>query len=80
MVCSRLNNVGGDSCIRSVARRAALQGRSPAGSWRTAYRERAATVLPALGLLALVLLFGVHLPAPVRALIADAAAALEVGR
>ena len=59
---------------------AALQGRAPAASWRSEYRERAATVLPALGLLALVLLFGVHLPEPVRALIADAAAALEVGR
>jgi hydrogenase-4 component F len=59
---------------------AALQGRPPAGSWRTDYRERVATVAPALGLLALVLLFGLHLPAPVRALIADAATALETGR
>jgi hypothetical protein len=38
------------------------------------------TFAPALCLLGVVLLFGIHLPAAVRELIADAAAALEVGR
>jgi hydrogenase-4 component F len=59
---------------------AALQGRPPLAARRSDYRDRFATFAPALCLLALVLLFGLHLPAPVHALIADAAAALEVGR
>ena len=59
---------------------AALQGRPPATARASDYRDRFATVAPALALLGLVLLFGLHLPAGVRALIADAAAALEVGR
>ena len=59
---------------------AALQGRPPAAARASDYRDRFLTVAPALALLGLVLLFGLHLPAGVRALIADAAAALEVGR
>jgi len=59
---------------------AALQGRPPAGARRSDYRDGVATAAPALVLLGLVLLFGVHLPEPVRSLIAQAAAALEVGR
>jgi hydrogenase-4 component F len=59
---------------------AALQGRPPASARRSDYRDRFATVAPALLLLGLVLLFGLHLPGPVRTLVADAAAALEVGR
>lgn len=59
---------------------AALQGRPPRGAQRSDYRDGFATFVPALCLLGLVLLFGLHLPAPVRGLITDAAAALEVGR
>jgi hydrogenase-4 component F len=59
---------------------AALQGRPPASARRSDYRDGLATAAPALVLLGLVLLFGLHLPGPVRALITDAAAALEVGR
>jgi hydrogenase-4 component F len=59
---------------------AALQGRPPLAARRSSYRDGVTTFAPALVLLALVLLFGLHLPAPVAALIADAAAALEVGR
>jgi hydrogenase-4 component F len=59
---------------------AALQGRPPASARRSSYRDSVTTFAPALLLLALVLLFGLHLPAPVQALLADAAAALEVGR
>jgi hydrogenase-4 component F len=59
---------------------AALQGRPPASARRSAYRDSVTTFAPALCLLGVVLLFGIHLPAAVRELIADAAAALEVGR
>ncbi len=59
---------------------AALQGRPPRAARRSIYRDSAATFGPPLALLALVLLFGLRLPAPVHDLIADAAAALEVGR
>ncbi len=59
---------------------AALQGRPPASARRSDYRDAFATVAPALLLLGLVLLFGFHLPAPLRSLLAEAAAALEVGR
>jgi len=59
---------------------AALQGRPPLSARRSSYRDSFTTFVPALCLLALVLLFGLHLPAAVRTLIADAAAALEVGR
>jgi len=59
---------------------AALQGRPPATARASDYRDRLLTVAPAVVLLGLVLLFGLHLPAGVRALVADAAAALEVGR
>jgi len=64
----------GDTTLR------ALQGRPPGGVRRSSYRDSVATVAPPLALMAIVLLFGVHLPAPVRALIQDAANALEVGR
>lgn len=59
---------------------AALQGRPPAGARASAYRDSFATAAPAALLLGLVLLFGLHLPDAVRSLIADAAAALKVGR
>jgi hydrogenase-4 component F len=58
----------------------ALQGRPPRGARESDYRDRFATVAPALVLLAIVLLFGLWLPDPVRALVSDAAAALEVGQ
>jgi hydrogenase-4 component F len=59
---------------------AALQGRPPARARRSDYRDGFATVAPAIALLGLVLLSGLHLPAPIETLIAEAAAALEVGR
>ncbi len=59
---------------------AALQGRPPASARASDYRDGFATVAPAILMLGLVLLFGTHLPEPVRALIGDAAGALEVGR
>jgi len=58
----------------------ALQGRPPLGARSSSYRDSVTTFAPVLGLLALVLLFGLHLPAPLRGLLAAAAAALEVGR
>ncbi len=57
---------------------AALQGKPSRAAHDAVYRERFATVAPAVLLLGVVLLFGLWLPAPVRALVADAAAALEV--
>jgi hydrogenase-4 component F len=59
---------------------AAVQGRPPQSARRSTYRESFTTFAPALCLLGLVLLFGVHLPAPVRALLDEAAAALAAGR
>lgn len=59
---------------------AALQGRSPRSARESSYRDSFTTFAPALALLALVLLFGVHLPQPVRTLLEDAAAALAVAR
>jgi hydrogenase-4 component F len=59
---------------------AAAQGRPPLSARRSNYRDSFTTVAPAVFLLALVLLFGLHIPEPVHRLIADAAAALEVGR
>jgi hydrogenase-4 component F len=59
---------------------AALQGRPPRSARGSDYRDRFATVAPALLLLGIVLLFGLWLPDPVRTLVADAAAALGVGR
>lgn len=56
----------------------ALQGRPPASARRSSYRDSFTTFAPALALMGLVLLFGVHLPEPVRHLLADAARALEV--
>ena len=59
---------------------AALQGRAPGSTFLSPYRDRFATVAPVLLLLGLVLLFGLRLPTIVHQLVADAAAALEVGR
>jgi hydrogenase-4 component F len=59
---------------------AAAQGRAPLSAMRSSYRDSFTTVAPTVFLLALVLLFGLHVPEPVRRLVADAAAALEVGR
>jgi hydrogenase-4 component F len=59
---------------------AALQGRPPRAARGTDYRDRFATVAPAVVLLASVLLFGLWLPDPLRVLVSEAAAALEVGR
>jgi hydrogenase-4 component F len=59
---------------------AALQGQPPASARRTSYRDGFTTFAPGLCLLGLVLLFGLYLPAPVRTLLAEAAAALAVGR
>lgn len=59
---------------------AAVQGRPPASARQSSYRDSVTTFVPALLLLGIVLLFGLHLPAPVRRLLAEAATALEVGR
>jgi hydrogenase-4 component F len=59
---------------------AAVQGRPPLSARRSGYRDSFTTFAPALVLLSLVLLFGLHVPEPVRRLIGDAAAALEAGR
>jgi hydrogenase-4 component F len=59
---------------------AALQGRPPRSARESSYQDSFTTLAPSLALLALVLVFGVHLPPGVRALIADAAAALAVAR
>lgn len=58
----------------------AVQGRPPASVQRSPYRDSFATVAPAVCLLALVLLFGLHLPAPLQELLGEAAAALGGGR
>jgi hydrogenase-4 component F len=58
---------------------AALQGRPPRSAWRSTYRDSFSTFAPLLGLALLVLLFGLHLPEPIRVLIQEAAAFLEVG-
>jgi hydrogenase-4 component F len=59
---------------------AATQGRPPLSARRSGYRDSFTTFAPALVLLGLVLLFGLHIPEPVRQLIGDAAMALAVGR
>jgi hydrogenase-4 component F len=59
---------------------AAVQGRPPLAAARLPYRDSFTTVVPAGLLMVLLLVFGLHLPAPVQALIATAATALEVGR
>ncbi|HNU81894.1 MAG TPA: proton-conducting transporter membrane subunit [Thermoanaerobaculia bacterium] len=59
---------------------AALQGRPTAYARQSAYRDRARGYLPPLLLVALVLLLGLHLPASLRGLLAEAAAALGGGR
>jgi len=59
---------------------AALQGRPTAYARQSAYRDRARGYLPPLLLVALVLLLGLHLPASLRGLLTEAAAALGGGR
>lgn len=59
---------------------AALQGRPSAGARTSDYRDGFATAAPAILLLGIVLLFGLHLPEAVKTLIGEAAAALSVGR
>ncbi|MFN7941774.1 MAG: proton-conducting transporter membrane subunit [Thermoanaerobaculia bacterium] len=59
---------------------AALQGPPPRSARHSDYRDRPTTFAPALALLLLVLLFGLHLPAPIRSLLENAAADLGVGR
>jgi hydrogenase-4 component F len=54
-----------------------VQGLPSAEGERTSYRDGLLTGLPALLSLALVLLLGVHIPAPVEALLRDAARFLE---
>jgi hydrogenase-4 component F len=59
---------------------AALQGRPTLKAQRSTYRDGVTTFVPALCLLGLVLLFGVRLPEPLRALLEEAAASLGAGR
>jgi hydrogenase-4 component F len=58
----------------------ALQGRPPTSALASSYRDGVATFAPALALMALVLLLGLHVPEPMRALLADAATALGRGQ
>jgi hydrogenase-4 component F len=55
---------------------AALQGSPTPKARRSSYRDSVTTFAPALCLLGLVLLFGLHLPAPLLDLLHDAAASL----
>jgi hydrogenase-4 component F len=63
-----------------------VQGRPPRAEpeqeqeQASAYHDRAATCLPILLFLALVLLLGVYIPPPLQSLLRDAAASLEVAR
>jgi hydrogenase-4 component F len=59
---------------------AALQGRPSPGARNSTYRDSFTTFAPALVLLALVLVFGLHLPGPLRALLEAAASVLGAGR
>lgn len=54
-----------------------VQGREPENAPRTAYREGVLTFLPPLLLLSLVLLLGVHIPAPLNNLLQNAVNFLE---
>jgi hydrogenase-4 component F len=56
---------------------AVVQGRDPEDAPRTAYREGVLTIVPPLVLLGLVLLLGVHIPAPLNNLLHHAANYLE---
>jgi hydrogenase-4 component F len=55
-----------------------VQGTPPRSKQPEGYHDRAATCLPILLFLALVLLLGVYVPPPLQALLKDAAASLEV--
>jgi hydrogenase-4 component F len=57
-----------------------VQGEPPRAEHVEAYHDRAATSLPILLFLALVLLLGVYVPPPLESLLRDAAASLEVAR
>ena len=61
----------GDTVLRVV------QGEPPAEERPSSYRDRAATVAPLFGFLALLLLLGVYLPPPFERLLRQAAALLE---
>ncbi|HCM26960.1 MAG TPA: hydrogenase [Treponema sp.] len=54
-----------------------VQGDMPEGAER--FRDTALTLLPIFAFMALVLMLGLHIPAPLRALIEDAVRFLEVG-
>ena len=55
-----------------------VMGDEPAGAVRTSYSDRFLTVAPPLFLMGLVLLLGIWLPAPLRQLLEEGAALLEV--
>jgi len=59
---------------------AALQGRPSPGARSSPYRDSFTTAAPAIVLLAAVLVLGLYLPGPLRALLEAAAAALGAGR
>jgi hydrogenase-4 component F len=54
-----------------------VQGREPESAPRTAYREGFLTIVPPIVLLALVLVLGLHIPAPLNGLLNSAAQFLE---
>ncbi len=55
-----------------------VQGRAPAAAEHTPYQDRLLTGAPLVLLMGLVLLLGLYIPAPLRALLNDAVAFLEV--
>lgn len=59
---------------------AALQGRPPAGALHSSYRDGLLMLAPAAALLIAVTLLGLHIPAPLRELLEQAAAFLETGK
>jgi hydrogenase-4 component F len=57
---------------------AVTQGRAPAASRTTAYRDGLLTGVPIVASFVLVLLLGVYIPSPLRTLLSDAVRFLEV--
>jgi len=55
-----------------------IMGATPVESEETSYRDTIGTVGPPLGLLLLIVLLGVWIPAPLMTILNDAAALLEV--
>jgi hydrogenase-4 component F len=55
-----------------------VQGKQPVGARRTPYRDGVLTGLPVVVAFVLVLLLGIHVPAPLEALLREAVQFLEI--